>query len=150
MDYLKENNLLEDNQLAEENKQQLLSIAQWLNIYAILSFISLGISLLSTILAYSRVSDFGGSAAVGAALSGGLFTLLIGGGITLLLSITIFNAAKFIKAGIVETNQGAFILGITKLATFFKINGIIIIVIGVILAIGVVIAILAAILGGFR
>lgn len=147
MDYLQNNNLLEDTQLSENAKVELSNIARWANTSAILAFVSIGVSFMSLIFTFTRISSFGSR---GAILGGGVFTFLLGTGISLLLGITLFNAAKYLKAGLLESDQGYFLLGASKLATYFKINAILIIIIAVIIVLVLLLLMLAAAFGGFR
>jgi Family of unknown function (DUF5362) len=149
MDYTTTGNLLEDSNLNQESKTHLSGIAQWANILCIISFISLGISVISLFTSYFKLKQFGNFAS-GAAMGSGIFGLLITTAITLLIYITLFNAAKFIKLGIDQNDQGYFNMGITKLATYFRILGIIAIVFGVIFFLVLLVMILAGLVTGFR
>jgi hypothetical protein len=112
-----------DLTIDEEGKSHLSSIAHWANINAIVGFISIGVIIISFAINISRY----GSGAVSGIL-GALITL----GITFLLNITLFNAAKNIKNGVELTEQGQFTFGLTKLAGYFKIVGILTIIVLVI------------------
>lgn len=141
MEYLKDNNLLDERNLTEESKTHLLGIAQWANILAILSFVGLGVGLVSLFVQTGPAVGAGGVSA-SATLAGGLFMYVIVIAITLLIYITLLNAAKNIKLGLAQSNQGFFNIGITKLATYFKI-------IGILAIIGAVFTFLALLIGIF-
>ena len=96
-------------------------MARWANVNAIVSFVTLGISLISAIIAFGKANN---------ALSAGgnLVGVLITAAVSLLLNITLLHAASNITKGIDSSDQGFFGIGLTKLATYFKIMGIIIIV----------------------
>jgi len=126
----------------EESKSNLSTIAQWANINAIVGIVGIAISVLSTIVAYVKLSSYGGSSA---AISTGIFGLFIGLVISLLLNITLLYAAINIKKGLQLSNQQYFVTGLTKLATYFKIFGIIMIVLMVIVVLAVA---LGSLLGG--
>jgi Family of unknown function (DUF5362) len=123
MDYLKDNDLL-DLQVTDDTKIQLTEVSKWANIYAIVAFIGLGVSIISGFLAMGASSRYGG----GSAAASGLVGIIFVGAITLLLNITLYNAAKNIKAGIDTSDQGFFNLGMAKLKTYFKITGILLII----------------------
>ncbi len=112
-----------DLNLDEEGKAHLGGVAQWANINAIVSFIALGISVFSTISAIGKVSRYSSDAG-GAGLSGLLITV----GISLLLNILLITSAANIKKGLEQNNQAYFNAGITKLATYFKVVGILAII----------------------
>jgi Family of unknown function (DUF5362) len=142
MDYTTNTNLLEESNLNQESKVHLSGIAQWTNILCIISFVSLGVSVISLFTSYFKLKQFG-DFATGAAMGSGIFGLLITTAITLLIYITLFNASKFIKLGINQNDQGYFNMGITKLATYFRILGIIAIVFGVIFFLAILVMIFA-------
>jgi hypothetical protein len=112
-----------DLNIDEEGKAHLAAIAQWANINAIVGFASIGVTIISFAIS---VSTYGSGAVSG--ILGSLITL----GITFLLNITLFNAAKNIKNGVNLTEQGQFTFGLTKLAGYFKIVGILTIIVLVI------------------
>lgn len=112
-----------DLNLDEEGKANLNGVAQWANINAIVSFISLGISVISTVSTIGKVSRYS-SEAGGAGFSG----LLVNVGISLLLNILLFTSASNLKKGLEQNNQALFTAGITKLATYFKVVGILAII----------------------
>ncbi len=149
MDYSVNKNLLEDTNLNQESKLHLSGIAQWANILCIISFISLGVSVISLVTNYFKLKQYGNYAA-GVATGSGIFGLVITTAITLLIYITLFNAAKFIKQGIDQNDQGYFNMGIRKLATYFKILGIIFIIMGVICLLGMLVMIFFGLATGFK
>jgi Family of unknown function (DUF5362) len=108
-----------DLTIDDEGKSHLSTIAQWANINAIVGFASIGVTIISFAVNMSRY----GSGAVSGIL-GSLVTL----GITFLLNITLFNAAKNIKNGVAFTEQQQFTFGLTKLAGYFKLVGILTII----------------------
>lgn len=113
MDILDDNNIFE-LKINEESKSHLSNIALWANINAIVGFISLGLSIILSILGKSGGTNF--------------FGLIVIIAISLLLNITLFNAAKSIKLGVEGHEQWNFNIGLTKLATYFRIMGILFIV----------------------
>ncbi len=108
-----------DLTIDDEGKSHLSAIAQWANIGAIVGFTGIGIAIISFGISIYKI---GGSAVSG--ILGSLITLAI----TFLLNITLFNAAKNIKSGVELTEQGQFTLGLNKLAGYFKILGILTII----------------------
>lgn len=126
----------------EEGKSQFSTIAQWANINAIVGFVSLGLSVISTVMVIGKVSSAAGS---------GVFSLIISVAISLALNITLLAAATNIKKGIEQTDQGHFALGLNKMATYFKIVGILTIVVLVILTLVLlVVLVVGAGSSGFR
>lgn len=124
----------------EESKSHLSGIAQWTNINAIVGLVALGVSVISTVVAFGKASSYaGGSAAVGTGMVG----LIISIGISLALNITLLAAASNLKKGLEQTDQGLFGIGLTKLATYFKIVGILTIIVLVIAVLFLLIALLA-------
>ena len=125
----------------EEGKSQFSTIAQWANINAIIGFVSLGLSVISTIMGIGKgVSSAGGD----------MFGLIITVAISLALNITLLAAATNIKKGIEQTDQGHFALGLNKMATYFKIVGILTIVVLVIFTLALLVVLVAGVGGGFR
>ncbi|MBP6023145.1 DUF5362 family protein [Ferruginibacter sp.] len=125
----------------EEGKSQFSTIAQWANINAIIGFVSLGLSVISTIIGVGKgVSSAGGD----------MFGLIITVAISLALNITLLAAATNIKKGIEQTDQGHFALGLNKMATYFKIVGILTIVVLVIFTLALLVVLVAGVGGGFR
>jgi hypothetical protein len=127
MDLLPKHDLLDETStINEESKLHLTGIAQWANLYAIVSFVSLGLSFISIFVSYAKLSKYG-YGATGSIVST-LGSVIVTTAISLLLNITLFNAAKFIKMGVLGNDQSAFAMGISKLNTYFKIYGILVII----------------------
>jgi Family of unknown function (DUF5362) len=145
MDYLQENNLLKLD-VTEETKIHLSGMAQWGNIYAIISFVNLGLGLITTIYSIFLLSKFDNYAAGISNLIGYLFTAAI----SLLLNITLFVAAKNLKAGIEGNEQGQFNVGIRKLNSFFRITGILFIIVMVITLLATIIGIIIGATGMYN
>ncbi len=149
MDNLHDTSIFEFN-IDEESKSHLKGIAQWAFINAIIAFVSLGITVLSSILTYVRVSSY--MSGSDASLTGGsnIIGLFITLAVTLALNITLMAAATNIRKGVEQTNQAYFETGITKLTTYFKITGILFIVSLVIMVLAILIALAFGISSGFR
>ena len=113
MDILNDQSIFE-LKINEESKSHLSTISLWANINAIIGFVSLGTTILLSVLGKNTGTNFLG--------------LVIIIGISLLLNITLFNAAKDLKLGVEGQEQWNFNSGLTKLATYFKIMGILFIV----------------------
>jgi Family of unknown function (DUF5362) len=112
-----------DLTIDDEGKSHLSTIAQWANINAIVGFISIGVTIISSAIDVYRYHNWSFSGILGS---------LIALGITFLLNSTLFNAAKNIKSGVELTEQGQFTFGLTKLAGYFKIVGVLTIIVLVI------------------
>jgi len=141
MENTNENSIFNFNNVDEEAKSNLSGIAQWTNINAIVGFVSAGLSLITTVVGLGRLGSFGSSSNAVGAILGLIITLAI----SLLLNITLIAAAQNIKKGIEQTDQGHFALGLNKLATYFKILGIITIVV---IALLLLVILAAGLLGG--
>lgn len=139
-----QDNTIFDLAIDEEGKSHISSIAQWANISAIVGFAGIGISIIGVVIVLIRASEFSGSAANSGS---GIFSLLISTAIALLLNITLINAAINLKKGIDQTDQGHFSLGLTKLAMYFKILGILTIII---LVIATLVLLVVALVGAGR
>ncbi len=131
MENLLEKDLFEVH-LNEEGRSNLTAIAQWAFINAIVGFIALGVSVLSTIMTASSVSRLGGSEYRSAYSGGAFLGTIITVAISLLLNITLLGAANALKKGIANSDQGYFAAGISKLSGYFKILGILMIILLVI------------------
>lgn len=114
-------------EVADSTQQELKGIAQWGLISAIVGFISLGISIISQFMLMSN----------GRSDSFQLTMIVISTVISLVLNITLLQAANNIKNGIAANSQGQFNEGLTKLATYFRIVGIILITVVVLVIITV-------------
>jgi hypothetical protein len=130
MENNKDINIFELN-IDEESKSHFSSIAQWANINAIVGFAALAITLVST---FITISTYGSNSS----LSG----VVVGAAISILLNVTLLAAASNIKKGITQTDQGHFGLGLTKLAGYFKLVGILTIIVLVIFVLVLLIAIM--------
>jgi hypothetical protein len=143
MDFLEKNDLLDEtSRISEQSKGHLSTLAQWLNIAAIVSFVGLGLSVIQIMMplfrsntGYRDTSNFVGE----------FITI----GISLLLNITLFNAAKFLKTGLDGSDQSYFNVGIRNLNKYFKIMGILFIILLVFFVLAIIIGIFAAAVGGF-
>jgi hypothetical protein len=122
----------------DEGKSQLSAIAQWANINAIVAFASLGLSLISTVMAFSNASRYLTTESAGSGIVGLLVSLVI----SLVLNITLIAAASNIKKGIDQANQGLFGIGLTKLASYFKIVGILTIIVLVFVGLALLVTIM--------
>lgn len=133
---------MEDNQqnslfeldLNDEGKANLSSIAQWGYINAVVGFISAGLTLVSAFASGARNSETGGN----------ILTVFVSISISLLLNITLVNAAVNLKKGVNDSDQGYFNLGMLKLASYFKILGILLIIVLVIVFLAMLILLLAS------
>ena len=131
--------------LTEEGKINFSSIARWAFINAITAFVSLGLSLITTFFVTPKLIHDPTSRAL--AQGAGIFTFLIMAGLTLLINIPLINSANNLKNGLTTSDQGYFNLGVSKLATYFKILGILMIVFLVIFFLVILIGIMAGVTG---
>ena len=128
--------------LTDEGKSNFSSIAQWASINAIVGFVGLGLTLLSTFMASSRLN--------GAANTGNMITVFFTIVISLLLNITLIGAANNLKKGLTGSDQGYFNTGMLKMASYFKILGILMIIVLAIVALAMLVVIMAGASGGFK
>ncbi len=122
----------------EETKTHLTGIAQWANINVIIACVALGITAIATLMEISRYGN-----------SAGILELLITAAITLLLNITLYHAATNIKKGVTMPDQGFLEGGVNKLASYFKITGILTIIGLIIIVLALLVGILAGASRGF-
>ncbi len=148
MDLIQKNDLLDETStISETSKGHLATLAQWINIAAIVSFVSLGLTVLQLVLQFTKATG-GYRSSPGAVDVIGQFIII---GITFLLNITLFNAAKYIKIGIAGSEQSYFNVGIRNLKSYFKIIGILVIILLVFFMLALIIGIFAASMGkGYR
>lgn len=111
-----------DTNLTEESSNHLAGISLWMQINAITAFISLAVTIASTIWLYMRFSSFGLNDATG------IWRLLLTTAVTLAMNILLLQASANIKKGLAYQDQQHFNLGMQKMATYFKTMGILIIV----------------------
>jgi hypothetical protein len=140
MENIQDSTIFELN-IDEEGKSNFSSIAQWANISAMVGFAGIGISIVSFVLMIVRLDDLDSSAA----LIGPGLGMAIGLVISLVLNIVLINAATNLKKGVDLSNQGFFETGLTKLATYFRILGILTIIGLVIFSLALLVGILAGV-----
>jgi Family of unknown function (DUF5362) len=115
-----------DGAITEESKTQLTGVSQWMQISAITGFASLAVSVISTVVLYVRLSSIGfGGGAVG---SSGIFRLLLTAAVSIIMNVLLLQAASNIKKGLAMHDQQFFNTGMARMATYFKVMGILIIV----------------------
>jgi Family of unknown function (DUF5362) len=113
--------------ISDDTKNQLGGLSQWMQINAIVAFISLAVSIISTVLTLIRYSSlFGSGIRFG---TSEIIRLLVSVVISVVLNLTLLQSSANIKKGLALTDQGYLNLGLSKLATCFKIIGILIIVV---------------------
>lgn len=122
-----EKSIFDDFTIDDEAKQNFAEISRWANLNAIVGFIALGITVVSTVINFVKLSSYGSGAAT-AGIAGGSVGLVISVVISLLLNIILLQAAANIKKGVIDNDQGFFGIGLRKLATYFKALGILIII----------------------
>lgn len=139
MDYLNGTDF-QNKSIAEETKTNFASLGQWMFIGAIIGFVGIALSLISTVISYNKMSSFG-LEATSIAMSQ-VVVSVVTICISLFLNITLLNAAKKLKTGLASMDQSSFVFGLNKLATYFKIMGILImiglVVLGVVMIIGII------------
>lgn len=144
MENINDTSIFEFN-IDEESKTQLSGIAQWAKINAIVAFVSMGVTVLSTILTLAKISAYSGAAA-GANVFGTFITVAV----SLLLNITLLAAASNLKKGVEQTDQGHFGLGLSKMAAYFKILGILMIIAITVIVLALIVIMMIGAGRGFR
>lgn len=132
-------------ELNEEGKTQFAGIAQWCYFNAIASLVSLVVSVLGAVILISKLGEDESSQVASTATST-LFSVVI----ALLLNITLLSSANNLKKGLAGADQGTFNLGMAKLATYFRILGIITIIALVVVVLALLIVMLAGASQGFK
>ncbi|MEX1203561.1 MAG: DUF5362 family protein [Ferruginibacter sp.] len=116
------NNLISlEAEVTEDAKQQLDSIGKWLVYSAVIGFASLGLTIISTLVNNNRESQYD--------VAANLFQTIIIIAFSLLVNITLYTAGNYIKKGILTADQGFFNTGLRKLNNYFKILGILLIIV---------------------
>jgi type IV secretory pathway VirB6-like protein len=127
--------------LDDTAKNHLSEIAKWAKINAIIAFVSVGISILQSLMLLTKMGS-AGSKAIGAGF--------ISWALSILLNILLLNASKNINLGLVNSEQGVFNQGLNDLAKYLRVIGILCIVIGVIFLLIFLIALMVGAGRGFR
>lgn len=134
-----------DTAVSEESSNQLTGISLWMQLNAITAFVSLAVSVGSTIWLYMRISSLGfGSSSLGGS---NVFRTVITVAITIVVNVLLLQASANIKKGLAQQDQQYFNLGMQKMATYFKVLGILIIVV---LSLMVLFFLFAMLFSGFR
>ncbi len=125
-------------------KESLKAAASWAKIIAILGFVSYGITLLAAVLGKAQtLKGFSDSASDVASTVYSIVTVVIGVAITIFL----FKFAQKTAQGINQLHQGSLEEGFSALRYYFKIQGILLIIV---IAFVFLVVILAVVSGGFR
>ena len=135
MDYLNGTDF-QNKSIAEETKTNFASLGQWMFIGAIMGFVGIALSLITTVISYNKMSSFGleASSIAMSQVVVSVVTICI----SLFLNITLLNAARKLKTGLASMDQSSFAVGLNKLAMYFKIIGILIIIGLVLLGVGII------------
>ncbi len=120
------NNLISlEAEVTEDAKEQLDAIGKWSVYSAVIGFTSLGLTIISTVATLNKVSEYGAGMGAGA----GLFQTFFITALSLLLNITLYTAGNNIRKGVLNADQGFFNAGLQKLNNYFKILGILLIIV---------------------
>ncbi len=112
----------------DATRQNFSELAQWAKVNAILAFVSMGMSLLTIIVASMKFFDSLDAYTAGTLVGGMIGKQLVVWIISLVLNIILHNAGKNIQRALVNNDQRVFNIGLNQLARYFKIIGIIFIV----------------------
>lgn len=105
----------------------LRTAATWARIVALLAFISAGLGLL---VAFFEPGDTAGKA-------GGVIGAIISGAISVIINLYLYRFATQVTAGLSSMNQDSVTTGINNLRVYFKILGIILIIVLGLVVLGV-------------
>ena len=112
-------------ELNDDTKQHLKGIAQWAKVNAIVCFVSVGLSLLAIVITSIKFMDgYNAGYNVGTLVGQQIIVWVI----SLILNIILFNAANNIQKALANTDQHLFSAGLSQLARYFQVIGIILIV----------------------
>lgn len=128
-------------ELDEIGQKHLNDIAVWAKINTVLAFASVGIAILQTVVLFTRL---GNRNSFGGAISSELVSWVI----SILLNLLLLSASKNITAGLANTDQTIFNKGLSDLAKYLRVIGILCIIIGALFAIVVLIIMATGALGG--
>jgi hypothetical protein len=128
-------------ELNETSKLHLQGLSQWAKITALVSFISVGLSLLSTLILLGKYGS-----GMGTSIGSGFISWII----TVLLNVILFGASKNIYSAVINTNQSSLNKGFGELARYLRILGVLCIIIGAILLIIFLFALIMGASRGFR
>ncbi len=125
----------------EESRSLLSTISLWANINAIAGLVSAALTVSFFVVTLVRLSRLGGSASdlVGLMIIWPLISLMV----SLAVNIILLQAASNIRKGIDTSSQEYFETGITKLAVYFRIVGIVTIVVIVFVVLAFLFSVLA-------
>ena len=122
--------------LGEASREQLKKIAYWAGINAVLSLVSTGLSVIIFFKDMGTVRSsylfMGANTQNGSSL---FFQLLF----ALLLNITLYKSSVYLKKGIANSDQPELNKGLAQLRTYFKIFGILMILVIAIIIIAVLV-----------
>jgi hypothetical protein len=128
-------------ELNDTSKLHLQGLSQWAKITALVSFISVGLSLLSTLILLGKYGS-----GMGTSIGSGFISWII----TVLLNVILFGASKNIYSAVINTNQSSLNKGFGELARYLRILGVLCIIIGAILLIIFLFALIMGASRGFR
>lgn len=128
-------------ELNETSKLHLQGLSQWAKITAIVGFISVGLSVLTTLIVLGKYGT-----SVGSSMGSGLISWVI----SVLLNVILFGASKSLLNAIANTDQGSLDKGFSELARYLRIVGILCIIIGAILVVVFLFALIMGASKGFR
>jgi len=105
--------------LDQEAKSLLKTTTVWAKIVAIIAFVEAGLNLVSSFIGSSNAIQ----------VAGAFFASLIGVLVTVLLNIFLYRFAQKTNDALASSNQQSFIDGINNLRNYFKVLGILLIIV---------------------
>jgi|ERR1700730_5173230 len=132
-----------------EAKELIRTIAIWARLVAIIAFVSYALALLIAIIR-PDVQLEGTRLSLGSSRVGSIIGALISGAIGIAINLFLYRFAVAAKDGVETQNTIQLETAFDNLRTYFKIIGIILIIVLVIFGLIIVFAILGAVIGSFR
>jgi len=119
-----------------ETQNSFQGLFQWVYYSAIIGFASIAVSVLTIILNFGNgvyEQPSGGSSLIGN---------LVGLAISVFLNLTLYAAATGIRKALLHSDQSTFNVGLSKFALYFRVIGILAIVVLVILVLALIIGVI--------
>jgi len=118
----------------DEARNQLKEVSRWARINALLAFATMGLSVVTIIISARNIGGYYAGELVGKQLVSWI--------ISVVLNVILYNSSVSLQKALLNTNQQLFNKGLLQMATYFKVVGIILIVMLSLVLVGVLAALL--------
>jgi ABC-type Fe3+ transport system permease subunit len=135
---MENNQIILDIEVNETAQAELKSLATWIKINAMIAFLSMALSIATVVLIGIKYQ----ASAASETISKQILSLMI----SLILNIFLYSAGKQMQEAIAHSNQEKFRGGMSQLAKYFKIIGILFIVLIVVMLLAFLFVL---VIGGF-